>query len=184
MLNAAELGRYIDERLTQSAFRLELLHAYEVEADGEDFARFLRGEPDPTPERKQPWLDRLRRERDAGVLNQRVHVLSTPLTDYLRYECEWGYEPNVTAGEDIRIIDLAEHTAPHGIVDHDFWLIDDRHAIRMHYDDSGHFLGAEPVAEDQLPRYRQARQAAIAASEPFTTWWARHPEEHRFQRVG
>jgi hypothetical protein len=184
MLNATELGRYIDERLTRSAFRLELLDAYEVDADGEDFERFLRGEPHSTPERKQPWLDRLRREHEAGILNQRVHVLSTPLTDYLRYECEWGYEPNVAAGEDVRILDLTEHTAPQGIVDHDFWLIDDRHAIRLHYDDRGCFIGAEPVAEDQLPRYRSARQAAIAASEPFTAWWARHPEEHRLQRVG
>jgi hypothetical protein len=130
--DAAELGRYIDERLTRSAFRLELLDSYEVKDDGDDFARYLRGEPDPTPERKQPWLDRLRREHDAGILNQRVHVLSTPLTDSLRYECEWGYQPNADAGEDIRIVDLTEHPAPHGIVDHDFWLIDDRHAIRMH----------------------------------------------------
>jgi hypothetical protein len=184
VLTAADLGRYIDERLTRSAFRLELLDSYDVEADGDDYARYLRGEPSPTLERKQPWLDRLRREHEAGILNQRVHILSTPLTDYLRYECEWGYEPNVAAGEDVRIIDLAEHAAPEGIADHDFWLIDDRHAIRMHYDDSGHFLGAEHVAEDQLPLYQHARQATIAASEPFTTWWARHPEEHRFQHVG
>jgi len=184
VLDAAELARYIDERLTQSAFRLELLDSYEVKDDGDDFARYLRGEPDPTPERKQPWLDRLRREHEAGILNQRVHVLSTPLTDYLRYECEWGYQPNADAGEDIRIVDLTEHAAPHGIVDHDFWLIDDRHAIRMHYDDSGRFLGAEPVEEAQLPSYQHAREAAILASEPFTAWWAQHPEEHRFHEVG
>jgi hypothetical protein len=184
VLDAAELGRYIDERLTQSAFRLELLDSYEVEADGDDFARYLRGEPDPTVERKQPWLDRLRREREAGILNQRVHVLSTPLTDYLRYECEWGYGPNAAAGEDIRIVDLTERAAPSGLVDHDFWLIDDRYAIRMHYDAEGRFLGAEPIAEAQLPRYQRAREAAVAAGEPLAVWWARHPEEHRFHRVG
>ena len=184
MLDAAELGRYIDERLTRSAFRLELLDSYEVNDDGDDFARYLRGEPDPTPERKQPWLARLRREHQAGILNQRVHVLSTPLTDYLRYECEWGYQPNAAAGEDIRIVDLTEQAPPDDIVDHDFWLIDDRHAIRMHYDDRGRFLGAESAAEGQLPRYQRAREAALIAAEPFTAWWARHPEEHRFQRVG
>jgi len=27
-------------------------------------------------------------------LNQRVHVLRTPLSDYLRFECEWGYAYN------------------------------------------------------------------------------------------
>jgi hypothetical protein len=188
MLTATELGDYIDARLTRSAFRLELLDRYDVESDGVDFARYLRGEPEPTPERKQPWLDRLQREREAGILNHRVHVLRTPLTDYLRYECEWGYAPNAAAGEDIRILDLAERQLPActrlaHLVDHDFWLIDNRHAIRMHYDDDGRFLGAEPVPDSQLARYQHARDAAIAAAEPFNRWWARHPEEWRANRA-
>jgi hypothetical protein len=181
VLTAPELGEYIDARLTRSAFRLELLDAYDVEADGGDYERFLRGEPSPTLARKQPWLDRLRREAAAGILNHRVHVLRTPLTDYLRYECEWGYSPNSAAGEDIRILDLAERPRPEGLVDHDFWLIDDRHAIRMYYDASGRYLGAEPV-EDPAP-YRRARDAAVTAAEPFPAWWARHCEEWREHRV-
>ncbi|MCI0689628.1 MAG: hypothetical protein L0Y54_20695 [Sporichthyaceae bacterium] len=124
-MDASELGDYIDARLSRSAFRLELLDQYEVESDGEDLARFLRGEEGPTPERKQPWLDRLVADRVAGILNHRVHVLRTPLTDYLRFECEWGYAPNVAAGDDVRIVDLAERAAPAGLTDHDFWLIDD-----------------------------------------------------------
>lgn len=183
MLTAVELGQYIDTRLTRSAFRLEVLDHYDVGSDGGDFERYLRGEPAPTMERKQPWLDRLRRERQAGIHNHRVHVLSTPLTDYLRYECEWGYAPNVEAGEDVRIIDLSERALPEGVVDHDFWLIDDRHAIRVHYDEDGKFLGAEPLDDDELPRYVQARDAAVAASEPFASWWSRHPEEWREHRA-
>ena len=178
MLTATELGDYIDARLTRSAFRLETLDRYDVGSDGDDFARYLRGEPGPTPERKKPWLDRLRRERQAGILNHRVHVLSTPLTDYLRYECEWGYLPNAEF-EDIRVLDLAERTRPDGLVDHDFWLVDDQHAIRMHYDPGGRFLGAEPLDHNQAARYQRARDAAVAAAEPFVTWWARHPEEQR-----
>lgn len=62
MFDETELGRYIDEHLTTSACRLELLDRYDVASDGEDFERFVRGEQAPTPERKQPWLDQLRRE--------------------------------------------------------------------------------------------------------------------------
>lgn len=178
MLTAAELGDYIDSRLTRSAFRLETLNRYDVGSDEDDFARYLRGEPGPTPRRKQPWLDRLRRERDAGIHNHRVHVLSTPLTDYLRYECEWGHAPNAEF-EDIRILDTAERPRPDGLVDHDFWLVDDRDVVRMHYDDAGRYLGAEPLDPDHAPRYRRARDVAVAAAEPFATWWARHPEERR-----
>jgi hypothetical protein len=183
MLSAAQLGTYIDQRLTRTAFRLEVLDRYDVESDGDDFAHYLRGEPSPTPERKQPWLDRLRHEHRVGILNHRVHILRTPLTDYLRYECEWGYAPNAEAGEDIRILDLAERALPDGLVDHDFWLIDDRCAVRMHYDGLGRFIGAEPVEDNKVPRYRQARDAAVAAAEAFVTWWARHPEEWRQNRT-
>jgi hypothetical protein len=181
VLTAAQLGEYIDARLTHSAFRLELLNQYDVDADGGDFQRFLHGDPAPTRERKQPWLDRLRREAQAGIHNHRVHVLRTPLTDYLRYECEWGYLPNAEAGEDIRILDLTDQARPPGLVDHDFWLVDDQHAIRMHYTADGQFLGATP-ADDPIP-YQRARDAAVAASEPFTDWWARHSEEWREHRV-
>ncbi|MGH3714734.1 MAG: DUF6879 family protein [Micromonosporaceae bacterium] len=180
MLTAAELLTYIDTRLTSRVFRLELLDRYEVESDGGDFARYLRGDPAPAPERKQPWLDRLAAAQKAGIHNQRVHVLATPLTDYLRYECEWGYAWNVRAGEDIRIIDTSEHPVPELPVDHDFWLIDDRHAVVMHYDMDGRFLGAEP--ESPAP-YLIARDRLEAASESFQAWWARHPEEWRANRA-
>ena len=44
----------------------------------------------------------------AGKVFQRVHVVTEPLTDYLRYELGWSYPPNVEAGEDIRILSRAE----------------------------------------------------------------------------
>jgi hypothetical protein len=179
MLTAAQLGEYIDAHLTRSAFRLELLAAYDVASDGDDFDRYQRGEPGPSLDRKQPWLDRLTRERDAGIANQRVHVLSRPLTPYLRYECEWGYVPNAAAGEDIRIIDVTEQPAPGGLVDHDFWLVDDEYALRMYYDDQGRFLGARHAPPDLLGAYRHAKRVALAAAEPFGDWWTSHPEEWR-----
>jgi hypothetical protein len=183
VLSVAELGDYIRMRLTKSAFRLELLDLYAVESDGDDLARYLGGEPEPDPVRKQPWLDRLRQERDAGIRRYRVHIVSTPLVPYLRFECEWGYVPNTAAGEEVNILDLAERPRPDGLVDHDFWLIDDRYPIRMYYDGGGRYVGAEAVAESQLPQYQQARDAALAASERFAEWWARHPEEWRANRT-
>ena len=41
---------------------------------------------------------------EAGKVFQRVHVVTEPLTDYLRYELGWSYPPNIEAGEDIRIL--------------------------------------------------------------------------------
>lgn len=177
MLTGNELGKWIDERLTRSAYRLELLDRYDADSEREAFARFMRGEPSMAERR--PWLARIRAESEAGILNQRVHVLSTPLTDYLRFEAAWGYAYNAEAGEDVRILDLSERPAPAGLPDHDYWLIDDAHVLAMRYDKDGRFVGAEPVGDAELPAYRRARDAAVAAAEPFHAWWARHREEHR-----
>lgn len=178
MLSAVELGTCIDERLTRSAFRLEVLPQYLVDSDGDDFKRFLAGEAAPTPERKTPWLRRLIGETAAGIRNHRVQAVRRPLTDYLRFEAEWGHAYNAAAGEDIRILDLTESALPEWLTDHDFWLIDDEYPIRMYYDEDGRFLGADPVP-DLLDRYRRTRDAAVASAEPFALWWATHPEEHR-----
>lgn len=54
---------------------------------------------------------------DKGKEVSRVHVLRSPLTDYLRYELA-AYPGNITAGESIGIIDLAERTVT-SLPDHD-----------------------------------------------------------------
>ncbi len=168
----------IFEGFRHSAFRLETLDQYQVASDGGDFARYLSGEPEPDPERKGSWLDVLRTERAAGKLRHRVHVLRTPLSDYLRYECEWGYLPNAEAGEQIHILDLAQQTLPPEVeMVEDFWLMDDETVLRMHYDDQGSYLGAS-LADDAVP-YLRSRDAALAASQEFATWWSAHPEYWR-----
>jgi len=184
MLDAPALGEFIAARFTHHAFRLETLAAYDVGSDGGDVSRYLRGEPEPDPERKGAWLARLRAERAAGKIRQRVHVLRSPLSDYLRYECEWGYVPNVAAGEDVRILDLAERLLPPSAdVGHDFWLLDDEAVVRMNYDPAGRFDSGEVMSSAEVPRYRAARDAALMAAEPFTAYWQRHLEYHRESRA-
>jgi hypothetical protein len=182
MLDTAGLGQLIRARKRQ-AFRLQTLDAYDVGSDGGDVARYLSGERDPDPRRKEQWLARLRAEQDQGKTRLVVHVVHGPLSPYLRYACEWGYRLNVAAAPavmDVRILDLAERPRPAGLdVDHDFWLLDDQVLIRMHYDPEGRFLGAELLEAAELPRYRAARDAALGAAEVFGTYWRRHPQYHR-----
>jgi hypothetical protein len=180
MITVEQASEWMDVHLTRSAFRLELLDQYEVASDGGEVARYLAGEPGPDLAQKNPWLDHLRRERAAGIRRYRVHVLTTPLTPYLRYECEWGYAPNSNAGEEIYIVDQAEQAAPLVLpVNTDFWLLDDEHVLLMHYDEAGRLLGCEPLPDDQTSVYVKVRDLALAAASPFRTWWARHPQEHR-----
>ena len=147
---------------------------YEVRTDGSDFDRYLRGEPGPDMARKQPWMDRLAADAARGLRNYRVHVVRSPLSPYLRYECEWGYAYNVTAGEEIRILDLAEHLRPLALIDEDFWLMDDASVVKMHYRD-WRFIGAYVPPTAVLPRYRAARDAAGRQPSPSSEYWAAHP---------
>jgi hypothetical protein len=183
MIDLPQLSELVNG-FSATAFRLETLDAYAAGSDGGDVARYLAGEPAPDPARKGAWLARLRAERAEGRLRQCVHVLLSPLSPYLRYECEWGYVPNSEAGQDIRILDLAERPYPGALagIDHDFWLIDSEAVARMVYDDEGRFAEAEILPPAELPRYLAARDAALAAAEPFASYWQRHPQFHRVNR--
>jgi hypothetical protein len=179
VLDEAALGEFIERKAHRSLFRLEARERYDVPAEREDFDRYLRGEPGPVWSRKQAWLDVLRADAARGLYSHRVHVVHSPLNDYLRFECEWAYTYNVEAGEDTRILDLAEVPRPPALIDEDFWLLDDHAAVRMHYDDDDRYLGGEIVLASLLPRYRAARDAAWSAGVPFTAYWSEHPQYWR-----
>ncbi len=179
MLDERGLDEFFTEHFHRTAFRLEVRDRYAVASDGGDFARYLAGEDLPDAARKNAWLDELRADTAAGKRWQWVHVVHAPLSDYLRYAFEWGYAINIHAGADVRILDLAEHPRPVGLPDEDFWLLDDQAVLTMRYGDSGEFLGAEPVGQAELARYRRARDAAWDTAEPFAAYWARHPGYHR-----
>jgi hypothetical protein len=176
MLDEQQIGQYIDEHFTRTLFRLETLPQYLVDSDGEDYRHYVAGLPGPTMSRKEPWLDTLRAEHERGLYQHRVHVWRGPLTDYLRYECEWGYAYNADAGEDIRILDTSEQRKPAAVLDEDFWLIDDTDVVKMHYDPEGRLLGGSIAEPGEIQQYRDARDAAWQAAVPFFDYWNRHRE--------
>ena len=181
MLTLPELGELINKRHTFDLLRVQTLDRYDVPSDGEDYRRYLAGEAEPTPSRKGPWLEHLRTLVESGRAWRNVHVLRTPLSDYLRYACEWGYAYNVLAGQDVRIVelpadDLFRELAGVG----DFWVIDGVTVVQMHYDDGGRFVGAKVVSDDEGAGALRAVAGLLwRQAEPFTSWWAGHPQFHR-----
>lgn len=175
-LNSNDLETYIDTYFTRALFRLETLDLYRIDLTGQDFARYCAGEQEPDMERKQKWLNVIRREVSEERYTRRVHIVRSPLNDYLRYECEWGYAYNAEAGEDIRILDLAEVAAPETLLLEDFWLIDDDRVVLMHYDEHGEFLKGEVLPETEVELYRTVRDATWDKAVPFADYWAAHPQ--------
>lgn len=178
MLDARELTDLLGG-YRKTLFRLETLPAYEVATDGSDYRRWLDGEPEPTWERKQPWLDQLARETGEGRSRWRVRMLHQPITPYERYACEWGYALNTQAGERIQIIDRPVGLAAYG----DFWIVDDQQVVLMHYAATGEYRGATVLPAANLPAYQKVRGQAWEMSVPFEQWWAQHPEHRRAARA-
>lgn len=156
-MDLEDLSRIVD-RSQRSAFRLEALPQYLVPQEADEFAQWRAGRPLtlPTPE-TSPWLARIQAAVARGYRWYRVHILDQPLSDYARYEL-WGYRANQAAGEEIYLAERDAHADLQQLRE-DFWLIDDTIAIRMIYDDDGHFLRPEHAAEPS--RYREMREIAL-----------------------
>jgi hypothetical protein len=182
LLDLDGLAEFIGQHHSHDLFRLETLSYYDVSSDGEDYRRYLEGEPHPNADAKQPWLDRLQADVAAGRRWRRVHAMSVPLSDYLCYECEWAYTYNVATGEDVRIVEDASDVLL-GIGD--FFVIDGEHVARSHYDQVGRFLGAEVVSEAAARApYLALAGVILRNAVSFTEWWERHPEYHRANSGG
>lgn len=72
-----------------------------------------------------------------------------------------------------------EHELPAGLIERDFWIIGDSVVVTMYHDEHGRLEVAEvaEVADSaELADHLHTRDTAWPAAEPFTRWWARHPE--------
>jgi hypothetical protein len=159
---------------TTRAFRLETLDQYAAGYEEEAIRRFLAGEP---LDRGfiAPWLEQVATATGAGRQMQRVHVVTEPLSDYLRYEMD-GYRLTVAAGEDVRILprSVARELELPG---EDFWLFDDGPVARMHYDRHSTLLGSELVEEPEVvARYCRWRDVALEAATPYARYVSEHQE--------
>jgi len=163
---------------TGEAFRLETLQAYsEPEEDGprRQFEAGQRVGDDPGT---LAWVKWLTSGRAAGKTVARVHVLTTPISEYARFELAY-YQPGLSAGEDIRIIPVPAGEWPAGLPGPggDFWLFRDTdgtgRVLHMEYSEDGAFTGAwlttDPAEVAQAGRWRDIAMAAAIPLAEYTT---------------
>lgn len=172
-MNLDDLDKIMDAA-KRSAFRLETLPQYLVPQEEESFAAWRAGRPHPprTPE-TSAWLAELQQIVARGIRWYRVHILDYPLCDYSRYELH-GYQESQAVGQETFIADRAEHAELKDLHE-DFWLMDDEIAVRMVYDDEGHFLRPEPT--DDVAPYLVMKDTAMRCAEPLNDFLARRNPE-------
>ncbi len=166
---------------SQSAFRLETLPEYRVDYEEKMIADYLEGKKVTYDnEYAKWWIDLVHDKTSAGKSMSRVHVVGTPMTDYLRFELGVAYPETSGAGEEIRLLseddfddlcDEDEFDVPFnrwGALD--FWLFDDSRLFIMDYTDEGVWLGQnESFDEDDIKDAMRIRDAVMSASSPYIT---------------
>jgi hypothetical protein len=117
-------------RFEQTAFRLEPRRRYNVEDEAEPYRRFLAGE-DPGLDWLADWLDLMKHQTSQGKRVERVRVVDSSPSDYLRFMM-WLTPQNIAAGEDIRYLERAR-AAEVGLPDYDYWLFDSRLVAKFEF---------------------------------------------------
>ncbi|KOV87766.1 hypothetical protein ADL01_03530 [Streptomyces sp. NRRL WC-3618] len=158
----------------REAFRLETLDDYSKSGSTDAYQAFLAGESQPD-DYNDAWVEELLSHTSTGKRVYRVHILSRPLTPYLRFELGWGYRKNATGGEEFFILDTTDKPNPLEGVE-DFWLFDETAPVVMHYDETGAISGRETVPESRAQEFINYRDTALAHAEPFPEWWAKYGE--------
>lgn len=166
VLTPSDLDRKFPSLFDFSVFRLEVLDYYESES----FRRVQAGEA-PDPAVRESWDALVAEARRSGKVMSRVHIVSEPLTDYVRYEIGF-YRSSVAAGEDIRILPRSRAQGL-DLPDFDFWLFDNRAVAVMTYSAAGAWQESRMTTEPGfVASCRRWRDIAMSHAAPLGAYTA------------
>lgn len=150
MLLDGDEWRAMFRGIQSEAWRLETLPQYLVPQESDELESFRAGKRIDPITYSSPYTEDLKRLQGEGKRKGRVHVLTQPLSEYLRFEFSRYYAPHALAGEDIRILDVTERENPlQGV--QDFWLFDRSTVVLMNYEEDGTQINRELYEGDPAP---------------------------------
>ncbi|OKI48757.1 hypothetical protein A6A29_05400 [Streptomyces sp. TSRI0281] len=106
------------------------------------FIDWAAGKPLDPAERWADWHSLVTEATSRGVEVRRARIVSTPISEYIRFEHEVTDALNVAAGEHVRWLTRREATAI-ALPGNDFWLFDSRLVLVNHFDGEGENLELE-----------------------------------------
>nr|WP_222719436.1 DUF6879 family protein [Actinokineospora xionganensis] len=145
---------------------MEIPQAFAIPREQERLRAFRAGEPEPPhSDSYREWFELTRSNVASGKTMGRVRVVRRPLSEYVRFQFTWGIPNNISAGEDIRILDVTDLDL--SLPDHDFWIFDEESVLRMDFDKDGALTSQGILAGADLDQYREWKRMALAHSVPF-----------------
>ncbi|MBB5153922.1 DUF6879 family protein [Saccharopolyspora phatthalungensis] len=116
------------------------------------------------------WHETVRNNAAAGKTMQRIKFVRKPLTDYARFLFDWVIADNVTAGEDYRIVDLAECKVD--LPAQDFWIFDESMVVLLNFNPDGTLRDREIIDPAHSAKCFEWRDLALKESVPFDEYRA------------
>ena len=172
VITLEQLAQDFTSLFRRRVFRLETLDFYDAPNEREPLARFRAGEPVDSAWR-EPWKKLVRDVRASGRIMERVHVVSEPVSEYIRFSLLHGYPANVEAGEDVRIADRAGTAGE--LPTADYWLFDDDLCARLVYEEDGRIRIVRLYRdEEHLEVARRGRDKAMRLAVPLAQYVADH----------
>ena len=165
-------------RIRKEAFRLELLDCYHIEGEWEQFQQFKNSVKTVADEETENFCEIISQYDSEGKKIVRVHVIPKKLTDYLRFEIETGYIPQLRAGARIYLIhrETYSHLLQQDYNPNDFWLFDNSIIIELEYDKEGHFLKERAIKDEKtIKEYITLKEKLIDNAIPLEDWLRNNP---------
>lgn len=166
LLDGEEWATYF-ENFKRSAWRLETQPTYTMPNEADLFVRFLAGEPKPDGFNFE-WEARVRNNVTSGKAMGRVRVVRRPFSNYTLSQFSRSIPGNISAGEDIRILDLTNKDVE--LPNQDFWLFDESVVVHLNFRPDGTLQDRELVESPDLAKYLKWRDVAIVESVPFSEY--------------
>ncbi|MFC8100418.1 DUF6879 family protein [Streptomyces sp. NPDC057363] len=165
MLLDGEEWRAMLRGFQSEAWRLETLPQYLVPQESGELESFRAGKRIDPHTYSSAYTEDLKRLRGEGKRKARVHIVTRPLSEYLRFEFSRYYAPHVLAGEDVRILDVTDRENPLSGA-RDFWMFDRSTVVLMHYENDGTQISRE-LYEGEPADFIEYQRIAITESIPF-----------------
>ncbi|MBA0053027.1 hypothetical protein E0L36_19755 [Streptomyces sp. AJS327] len=157
----------------RSAVHLEMRDSYGIAGESPEFQAWKAGDDSSRHDRegrRRPFLDGVRAATARGVVLRRARIVSTPVTEYMRFS-HAGAHLNIEAGEEVRW--LPRHNASAlTLPGNDFWLFDDQ-VVRFN-----HFTGDGASAGPEITHDPEVAELCATA---FEAVWKRALPHHDFE---
>lgn len=154
------------DTFTRDATRIEALPWFTIDEEAAALAAAREGKR-PELSFLKEWHDYLDEVTAAGRKSRRLRLVSTPVTDYERFEIQWGYPSNADHGEEIRLIDRS--AAPPM---KDYWTFDGQLVFEMLYSPDGSFLGSRASDDSEARGVLAWLEATWPRAVPLTDYRA------------